>query len=55
MEDIQVLPGTAFKESMQLYLNLLVERDSNHNMYKTIEFEKRWKSNKYVHSPPTNL
>jgi hypothetical protein len=54
MEDIQLLPGTVFKESIQLPINLLVERDSNHNIYKTIEFQKRWKSNKYI-APPTNL
>jgi len=40
MEDIQVLHGTVVKESMQLPINLLVERDSNHNIYKTIEFER---------------
>jgi ribosomal protein S17 len=55
MEDIQVLHGTVVKESMQLPINLLVERDSNHNIYKTIEFQRDGNPTNTCIAPPTNL
>jgi hypothetical protein len=53
MEDIQVLPGIVFKDSMQLPINLL--RDSNHNIYKTIEFQRDGNPTNACIAPQTNL
>jgi len=53
MEDIQVLPGIVFKDSVQLPINLL--RDSNHNIYKTIEFQRDGNPTNVCIAPQTNL